>query len=121
MATKPKGTRPVDHEKLLSECDNEEAFVNKCLHIFARDVQVDVDRIASALDRNDFSQVARLAHRIKGASASIRAEFLRQQAAQLEVLSGKKESVAAWECYARLKNEFERFKEFISTLPLLPE
>ncbi len=121
MATVPEGLQPVDGEKLLAECDDEQSFALKCLHVFARDVQLDLDGIASALERNDFGLVARLAHRIKGASASISAEFLRQQAARLEVLGGKKELIAAGECFNRLKSEFEQFKEFVSSLPFITE
>jgi HPt (histidine-containing phosphotransfer) domain-containing protein len=121
MATILEGLQPVDRKKLLAECDDEQSFANRCLHVFARDVQVDIDRIASALEKRDFPQIARLAHRIKGASASIRAEFLGQQAARLEELGSRKELTEAAECFSRLKTEFEQFKQFVSTLPLLPE
>jgi HPt (histidine-containing phosphotransfer) domain-containing protein len=121
MATTSESPPPLDREKLLEECDDEPSFANRCLHVFARETQVDMDGIAAALGNNDFSQVAKLAHRIKGASASIRAEFLREEAARLEALGGKAELAAAGECFARLRTEFDHFKEFIATLPILPD
>ena len=121
MATIPDRSSLLDDEKLLEECDNEQSFANKCLHVFVRVAQADMSDISAALDRNDFSQIARLAHRIKGASASIRAEFLREQAARLEVLGSQEKSVAVSECYARLKAEFEHFEKFVATLPNIPD
>jgi HPt (histidine-containing phosphotransfer) domain-containing protein len=121
MATEPEISLPLDCEKLLAECDDEQSFVNRWLHIFVRDAQMDMNDIALALDRSDFPQIARLAHRIKGSSASIKAEFLRQQAARLEVLSAKEELVAASECFAGLRAEFEHFKSYIASLPLLAD
>jgi HPt (histidine-containing phosphotransfer) domain-containing protein len=121
MKTKPEGPQPLDRAKLLAECDNEESFANRCLHIFIREAQKDMNGISAALERNDFFQVARLAHRLKGAAASIRAEFLRQQAERLEVFGNSADSVAAGECYSRLQADFEQFKAFIADLPLLPD
>ena len=121
MTTKLESPQPVDREKLLAECDDEQSYANRCLHIFVRDVQVDMDGIAAALDRSDSAQIVRLAHRIKGASASIKAEFLRRRSARLEVLGDKAELAAAGECFARLQTEFERFKKYIATLPFFPD
>lgn len=121
MATKLESPPPLDGEKLLADCDDEASFANRCLHIFVRNTQVDMDGISTALDRRDFCQITTLAHRIKGASASIRAEFLQQQAARLEALGGKKELAAVSECFVRLQAEFEHFKSFVATLPLLPD
>jgi HPt (histidine-containing phosphotransfer) domain-containing protein len=121
MATKPEGPQPFDGAKLLEECDDEQSFANRCLHIFVKETDVDIRGITAALDRNDFSQIARLAHRIKGASASIRAEFLRQQAARLETLGINGDLVAAGECFVRLQAEFEHFKKFIAALPFFPD
>jgi HPt (histidine-containing phosphotransfer) domain-containing protein len=121
MATKSEIPPPLDRERLLAECDDEQSFVNQCLQIFVRDAQADLKGISIALARNDFPQIARLAHRIKGASASIRADFLRQQAAHLETLGSKQELCAAEECFTRLQIEFEEFKNFISIVTSLPE
>jgi two-component system, sensor histidine kinase and response regulator len=121
METPLESARAFDHEKFLEDCDDEPSFVSRYLNLFVKVTQDDIDGIAVALGENDFKQVSQLAHRIKGASASIRAEFLREEAARLEHLSGKGESAAAGECFARLRAEFEHFKKFIAALPLAIE
>lgn len=121
MATGSEGSEPLDCEKLLEECDDEPLLVNRCLQIFSRVTQKDMDGIAEALSQNDFSQVAKLAHRIKGASATIRAEFLRGEAERLEALGREGDSAELRECFARLQAEFDNFKTFIATLPLSPD
>lgn len=117
MASKPEKPLPLDSLRLISDCDDEQSYVNRCLHLFVRDAQEDLNGISAAFEQNDLSQIARLAHRIKGASASIRAEFLRQQAALLEALGSREEWTAANETFVRLQAEFEHFKNYIDTLP----
>ncbi len=117
MAIPLESQKPLDRSKLVEECDDEPSLVNRYLHIFVRETQLDMDGVAAALNNNDFYRVARLAHRIKGASASIRAEFLREEAERLEVLGSKGDSADLRECFARLRTEFVDFKRFISTLP----
>jgi HPt (histidine-containing phosphotransfer) domain-containing protein len=111
-----KNRQPLDSAKLLESCDDEESFALKCLQVFVKETQADIDTIAAALDQNELLQVARLAHRIKGASASITAEFLREDAAYLEILGYKQDSTKARVCFAHMKSEFEHFKKFVATL-----
>jgi HPt (histidine-containing phosphotransfer) domain-containing protein len=121
MENKRESLDPLDREKLLEECDDDPAFANRCLHIFVRETQVDMNGIAAAFDRDDLLQIGRLAHRIKGASALIRAEFLRRRATRLEDLCEKGELAAARECLFHLKTEFESFEKFVATLPIAPD
>jgi HPt (histidine-containing phosphotransfer) domain-containing protein len=117
MAARLKGLLPLNCEKLLEDCDDEQSFANRCLHVFVRSAQADIDGIAAALHRHDFPQIVELAHRLKGASAAIKAEFLLQEAARLEAFGRKEELAAVGECFARLQSEFDHFRKFIATLP----
>jgi HPt (histidine-containing phosphotransfer) domain-containing protein len=117
MTTKRVTSHLLDRRKLLEDCDEELAFARKCLHVFVKETHVDLKNIASAFDRKKLRDVARLAHRIKGASASIRAEFLRQRAAILEAMASDGDSIAADACFARLQAEFELFSRYVASLP----
>ena len=119
MQTAHKNQKPLDRGKLLEDCDGEASYVNRCLQIFVRETQGDIEAISAAFRNNDLGQVSRLAHRIKGASASIRAEFLRDEAARLDVLGCKGKGLEATACFARLQTEFDNFKKFVATLPSL--
>ena len=121
MAAKRKNTKPLDHKRLLEECDEEHSFANRCLHVFIRETQTDMDGIAAALAGKDFQEIARLAHRIKGASASIRAEFLQEKATLLEGSAGTGNHADVDDCLARLKLEFERFNQYIAALTKYPD
>jgi len=121
MQTACRAQKQLDRSKLLEDCDGEAAYVNRCLQIFVRETQSDMDGISAAFRKNDLAQVSRLAHRIKGASASIRAAFLRDKAAHLDVLGSQGNAFEAATCFARLQMEFDNFKEFVATLPRLPE
>jgi HPt (histidine-containing phosphotransfer) domain-containing protein len=121
MAIASKGLNTLNFARLLEDCDDETVFAHHCLRIFVRETKSDIDAIAESLRNNDWRNVSRLAHRIKGASAAIRASFLSQEAARLEV-SGREGNGtdAAW-CFSRLQAELKNFEEFVSTLPRLPE
>lgn len=119
MARVSESLQRLDCKKLLEDCDDEAAFANRCLQVFVGQTQVDMEGIAAALSANDLSQVARLAHRIKGASASIRATFLREEAARLNLFGSEGMGAEAAASFARLQAEFDDFKKFIATLPPL--
>jgi HPt (histidine-containing phosphotransfer) domain-containing protein len=121
MALARGRSKPMDCKKLLEDCDDEASFVNRCLQMFVRETQVDLDSIAAALGKHDYPQVARLAHRIKGASASIRARYLQDEAARLQVFGGEELAAEANLCFSRLRAEFDNFKRFIGALPPLPD
>ena len=116
MGNTGKCVNPIDQKKLLEDCDLEQAYANRCLHLFARGTEADMRIIASALADGDLPHVARIAHRIKGASATIRAEFLRVRAAKLEGLAESGDPDVARECFRSLQAEFERFNEYIAAL-----
>jgi HPt (histidine-containing phosphotransfer) domain-containing protein len=121
MAVRRGHVKMLDREKLLEDCDDEASFANHCLQIFVKETQADIDSIALALGKSDLAQVARLAHRIKGASATIRARFLLEEAARLQVLGDEERGDEAALSFARLRADFENFRRFIVTLPPLPD
>jgi HPt (histidine-containing phosphotransfer) domain-containing protein len=119
MAIGNRPCKPLDRKRLLEDCDEEASFANQCLRLYVRDTRIDIECIEAALGSRDFSRVARLAHRIKGASASIRAQFMSEMAARLHVFGeqGLEHEVSL--CFAQLRKEFDKFERFIATLPLL--
>jgi HPt (histidine-containing phosphotransfer) domain-containing protein len=121
MAVACRRSKPLDCKRLLEDCDDETSFANRCLQVFVRDTEADIDSIAAALGRNDFPRVAGLAHRIRIASASIRARFLQKEAAQLHVFCREGREEESMHCFARLRVEFDSFKRFIAALPPLPD
>jgi HPt (histidine-containing phosphotransfer) domain-containing protein len=121
MAVAFKHSKPLDRKKLLEDCDEEVSFVNRCLQIFVRDTEIDMDGISAALEKHDFRRAAGLAHRIKGASATIRARFLQEEAARLQAMSTEEHGEEAAQCFSRLKSEFDNFKRFIAALPPLSD
>ena len=121
MRTERKAQKKFDRRKLLEDCDGEAAFANRCLQIFVRETQADLDAISAAFRENDLARVSRFAHRINGASASIRAGFLREEAARLDLLGGERKKSEAAVCFAGLRVEFDKFKKFVAALPRLPD
>jgi HPt (histidine-containing phosphotransfer) domain-containing protein len=77
----------------------------------------DLHEIKEAIEAGNGEQLARCAHRLKGAAANLSAEPLRAVSADLEALGRSGNIDAARDSIARLKYEARRFLQ--ETLPLV--
>ncbi|MHB0936466.1 MAG: response regulator [Armatimonadota bacterium] len=75
---------PVNMQDLLKRCAGKESFALHMLAQFVERTGGEIDEIKAAIERQDSAAVKELAHRIKGAAATLAAEQLRQCAAQIE-------------------------------------
>jgi len=75
---------PVNMQHLLRRCAGKETFALRMLAQFIERSGDEVDEIEAAIERQDSVAVKALAHRIKGAAATLAAEQLRRCAAQIE-------------------------------------
>jgi HPt (histidine-containing phosphotransfer) domain-containing protein len=71
-------------EKLLANCMGEEDLMRRLVGMFRRQTAADIDALSAALKRGDAPEVARVAHRIKGASANMCADPMASLAARVE-------------------------------------
>ncbi len=107
---------PIDSSKLLEELCGQPELITRLLHVFQAETQKDIDSLEAALAAHDSCKVATLAHRLKGSAATIGAEPLRMEAAQIEGLGRQGKLQQAQEHMSDLRHEFERFCGFMSEL-----
>jgi CheY-like chemotaxis protein/HPt (histidine-containing phosphotransfer) domain-containing protein len=107
----------IDRPSLLKRCLGKPELADKLLVKLHARLGTDLYEIKLALDAGDCEQIARCAHRLKGAAANLSAEPLRTASADLESLGRSGDIGAARDALARLKYEGRRYLQ--ETLPLV--
>jgi len=77
-------SRVLDYDDLLARCLGNVDFVQRVLDKFRERCDEDMVALEDAVVHGDSDAVARLAHRLKGASANASAIRLREYAAEIE-------------------------------------
>lgn len=107
---------PVVTDKLPEELSGEPALIARLLHLFQVEAQKDMDSLEAALETHDSCKVVSAAHRLKGSAATVGAEPLRAEAAQIEAFGREGRLQQAWNHMPDLRHEFKRFGSFVSEL-----
>jgi len=102
---------------LLARCAEQPEVCKRVIAKYVEQMQIDVDEISTIIV-DDALTVARLAHRIKGASANVEAEALRNAAERIEKLAIKQELEAAKPIFSELEKYWNAYQsetaEFLS-------
>jgi HPt (histidine-containing phosphotransfer) domain-containing protein len=70
--------------------------------------------LEKAMELGDAERLARIAHRVKGSSATMSAEGLRQAAAEIEIASREGRMMDVPVCIERLRDEWRKLVELRS-------
>ena len=74
-------------DELLARCVGRLDLVKRVVGTFVEQLAMDIPNLAKEISEGNSEQAAKLAHRIKGASANVAAEQLRINASELEELT----------------------------------
>jgi HPt (histidine-containing phosphotransfer) domain-containing protein len=99
----------LDFEQLLARCMGNIDFVERVLSRFQEHFGADLAELEKGLNAADGGQIARVAHRLKGASANVGAAGLRERAAEIEQLGQARRFSEIPSCVDQLRGEWERF------------
>lgn len=99
----------LDMDDLLARCLGNVDFVQRVLAKFQERCDEDLTALERALVNGDSELVARLAHRLKGASANASALRLREHAAAIEDAARRRALGAVPERLGELRQEWDRF------------
>jgi CheY-like chemotaxis protein len=105
---------PVNLERLdeLSRGDTE--FQEELLQIFVEDALTYLEELKLALSAKDYLTVARRAHQLKGASATVAIRWMPDLAARLESQAENNQLLGAAELVTELEQILERVQNFIT-------
>ena len=108
---------PLDVHKFLEELCGQPELIHRLLHVFQAEAQKDIDSLEAALNARDIAKVATLAHRLKGSAATIGADSVGTEAAQIERFGQQGNLQLVQDHLSNLRQEFESFCDYVSGLP----
>lgn len=114
-------TPPLDYQQLLHRCLGQAGFAEQILRKFGERFLDDLAGLERDLEAADSHNIARTAHRLKGATASVAAMGLQQIMANIEELgrAGRLPEIAT--CLEQARREWTRVAACAAALtPLLP-
>lgn len=100
-----------DREDLLARCLGKLDLAERVLAKFHLRFELDLDELEQAMRSEDLESLARVAHRLKGASANVAAVRLRVKAAGIEELARRGCLQEISEYMEGLRSEWARFAE----------
>ena len=113
MTNNPLTDLPIDWEHLHQISDNDPEFELEILKVFVEDSLFHVEGIKAAITVNDFPQLAKEAHHLKGSSGNVGATAMQKIAEELEQLSRKQSFVGAYELVLGLVDFINKIQAFL--------
>lgn len=113
LGSNAEETAPFSVDGLMQRCMNSLSTVAIILDEFEKQAKVDLPALKQCLAQNDATELARLAHGIKGAAGYLSAASLCSIAADLEQMGRSGELAAAEKTMTLLQNEAERCVNYI--------
>ncbi len=103
----------IDWQHLQQISENDPEFELELLQIFVEDSELHLEATKVAIATNNFQQLVREAHHLKGASSNIGAMSMETAADKLEKLSHQNESVGTTELVVELEDFIQKIKTFL--------
>jgi len=101
-------------DELLERCMGNIEFAERVLSKFLLRFDDDLIELEKGLEAEDSEEIARVAHRLKGASANVGAHTLRDRAAGIETLARAGQTSEIRSGLKELRDEWFRFVESAS-------
>jgi HPt (histidine-containing phosphotransfer) domain-containing protein len=111
----------VDLRAFHSITGGDHAFAQELVATFIASGERQLSEMTDAVAAANRAALARAAHQLKGACANIHAHALKSAAEQMEAGSANGNVRALEQCNARLREEFERVKQFLSDPSVIPQ
>ncbi|WDD36630.1 ATP-binding protein (plasmid) [Nostoc sp. UHCC 0926] len=108
---------PIDWERLHQLSENNPEFELELLQLFVEDIQPRLEIIKIAIAADNFEQLAREIHQIKGASANVGATTMHLAAEKLEQLTYNQECRGTTNIISELEEFVKGIQEFLIRTP----
>jgi HPt (histidine-containing phosphotransfer) domain-containing protein len=113
-AYESQDSAPVDIDDLLGRCLGRIELAERILRTFQTSLDSDLKKLEAAVSAFDATEIAHLAHRIKGASLAVSAHKLTECAKSIELSASARRLDEIPEYLAKLKSESARLDDLNS-------
>ncbi|RMF41673.1 MAG: Hpt domain-containing protein [Planctomycetota bacterium] len=117
MTTIPTRTEPpIELDAFLARCLGRVDLMECMLTSFRAGIHADCQQLQEAVASRDLERIAQLAHKVKGASATVAAKPLSQIAAQFEDVARFGDPNQISDCATELFHELDRVERMIASV-----
>jgi PAS domain S-box-containing protein len=106
----------LDRRELLARVDGNRALLAELVRLFVEEKPALLEAMEAALRDGSAHDLARAAHKVKGACGNLSAPLAQQAAAELEQLADRGELALATDAYLRLSRQIERLEAELRAL-----
>lgn len=106
----------LDYEMFVARLMGDRPLAREILTEFTANLPLQMEQMAAAVHQEDFSEVQRLAHQMKGAAGNVCANTLCRIVSALETAAGEKDSEKTHQLFAEATQQEILLQESVSML-----
>lgn len=107
-----------NYDDLMARIGGDTQLVNELLAIYLKDAPDLIQKIKASIEAMDYSTIATDAHSLKGASANMGAEQVRQACEQIEYVGNHQQPDNLHQAFDELNQAYLAFETLSSIAPL---
>jgi len=108
-----KAISPIDFSSSLERLEGDELFLKELLGIYIEDFPKKYGSLKDAINHENFKVIQEIGHCLKGSSANLSLNLLKETGFQMELAGREKNIEKAKTTFIELKKEFTRLKRFL--------
>jgi len=105
---------PVDEASALERIGHDRSFLRELLEMYIEDFKVKFAELKKAIEETNFSGIQELGHYLKGSSANLGMEPLRELFYKIEFCGREQDPQQAQQYISKLQHEFDRLLEYFA-------
>ena len=109
-----KNDSPIDFPSVLERIGGDESFLEELLNLYFEDFSGKYNQLQKAVEGKEFNSIRELGHGLKGSSANLSLNFLREASSQMETSGTEMNMEKAKAALALLEKEFKILKDYLS-------
>lgn len=109
-----KNDSPIDFPSVLERTGGDESFLEELLNLYLEDFSEKHNQLQRAVEEKKFNLIQELGHNLKGSSANLSLNFLREASFQMEKAGREMNIEKAKEALAMVEKEFKILQDFLS-------
>ena len=104
----------IDIDRVLEMAGGDEEFVKELFRLFLNECPQRLEEIKKAIEEKNLSAIAKIAHVLKSSSGNLGINRIYNLCSEIEKLAKKGSLENLEDLYVSLREEYEKFREFVS-------
>jgi len=105
---------PIDYSSVLERVGEDESFLQELINIYMEDFGKKYKELKQALEKKNFTALREIGHSLKGSSANLSLNNLKEASFKIETAGKNRNIEIAKQALLLLNQEFIRLKDFLS-------